>query len=103
MNLHYPYAATGDLVRYDNANRALNSWGDLWSHAFAAPQGWICPRCGRVWAPSMICCTCKPASTTTGVSTQGMLEEMANDPAVQSEMKAIAEEFAVTDTDGLEE
>lgn len=31
---------------------------------FSVPQGWICPRCGRVNAPFMPCCSCKEVPTT---------------------------------------
>lgn len=33
---------------------------------------------------------------------EAQLEAMANDPAIQREMRAIADEFAVTEDDGLE-
>jgi hypothetical protein len=33
---------------------------------------------------------------------EAQLEAMANDPAIQSEMRAIADEFDVTEDDGLE-
>ena len=25
------------------------------------PMGWLCPRCGHVWAPTVRECTCEPA------------------------------------------
>ena len=34
-----------------------------------APQGWICPRCGRVNAPFMPCCSCGDVPITVS-STQ---------------------------------
>lgn len=61
--------------------------------------GWVCPRCGRVWSPSMPCCSCKPglvvdASTADTLPVSEVdLEAMANDPDIQREMKEIREEF----------
>jgi hypothetical protein len=26
----------------------------------ASPTGWICPRCGKVWGPNVLGCTCDP-------------------------------------------
>ena len=43
----------------------------------AAQQGWICPKCGTVWAPWQPCCTiCGDNRTTfaTGVSTSPVID-----------------------------
>ena len=30
------------------------------THSDHLPLGWICPRCGHVWAPDVRECTCAP-------------------------------------------
>jgi hypothetical protein len=30
------------------------------------PLGWICPRCGHVWAPDVRGCTCEPEDSSGG-------------------------------------
>lgn len=96
VDLRYRYATTGEdiqrYVEFDNTNR-LNLFG----YPTYQSQGWICPRCGKVWSPSMPCCTCKPsvtesASTVNYWFSDGNLEAMASDPEVQREMKAIQDE-----------
>lgn len=103
VDLRYRYATTGeDIRRYANSNVSPLASGYLYQ-----PQGWICPRCGKVWSPSMPCCTCKPsvtesASTVNYWFSDGDLEEMANDPDIKREMDAINKEFASADGDGLD-
>ena len=42
------------------------------SVAYPAIQyGWTCPRCGKVWAPSMPCCDCKPQAAGDGGQEDG--------------------------------
>jgi|WetSurMetagenome_2_1015567.scaffolds.fasta_scaffold448580_2 hypothetical protein len=39
------------------------------------PMGWMCPRCGQVWAPDVRECTCepKPADTSPIISAAEMV------------------------------
>jgi hypothetical protein len=30
------------------------------------PRGWLCPRCGRVWAPHVDFCDCKNSTKQSG-------------------------------------
>jgi hypothetical protein len=58
------------------ANGDFPPWNVLstWPSAIPftpAPQGWECPKCGRVYSPSMIMCSYCPQQpvTTTGTNT----------------------------------
>ena len=34
----------------------------------AEAKGWVCPRCGKVWAPWVRSCECSPPTMSTGGS-----------------------------------
>jgi hypothetical protein len=46
------------------------AWGAVPSRVPTFPQvqpyGWICPRCGRSNAPSVLICSCQPAAPAAG-------------------------------------
>ena len=51
------------------------------NYEFFAPQGWICPKCGRVYSPSTpVCFYCggasQPTVTTTGTSVEDLEDKL---------------------------
>lgn len=32
------------------------------------PKGWECPKCGKVWAPSIPCCDCHKQKASSGLT-----------------------------------
>ena len=55
-SLHFPENSCG----IHNVN-----YGNVQSFNF----GWMCPRCGKVWSPSIPCCTCDQTTISTDTKT----------------------------------
>jgi ribosomal protein S27E len=51
---------------------------------FAAPQGWQCPVCGKVWAPSMISCPhCNQPQYTFTAPTSQLIDWSKYSPEIR--------------------
>jgi hypothetical protein len=50
---------------------------------FTPPYGWICPRCLKVWAPSVVECDCHPPTVNTTVTATGGSVSNPPDPNVR--------------------
>jgi hypothetical protein len=64
MNIYHP-STTPCVPAWDGWHPTPDWW--RWEPPVPEPlpYGWICPRCGRVWAPSVTeCQNCRSATTT---------------------------------------
>jgi hypothetical protein len=60
------------------------------------------PFSDQLWLIERLANRIRQRSETAPVTIERELEEMANDPAIQRELREIEAEFAVTEFDGLE-
>jgi hypothetical protein len=52
-------------INYPWINTTTVAWPTstvTWDYTQPMPTGWVCPRCEKIWAPSVSECSCSPVS-----------------------------------------
>lgn len=63
----------------ETESSAVNTYNGMFGQ-----QGWICPKCGRVYSPfTQMCLYCKP-NNTTNISNLG---ELSNTTAIEEKLR----------------